>query len=78
MLKGKVMLLLVLSLLLALAACGPTLGKVVFTLNPLTNGVSTTVVDTTIANLKSAKYAINGHKSASEMSSYVFCGNLTQ
>lgn len=59
-------------------SCGPTLGKVVFTLTPLQNGVSTTTVDTTISNLKSAKYAINGHKSASEMSVYVFCGNITQ
>ncbi len=58
--------------------CGPNLGGVKFPLTPLANGVSTTTVDTTIAQLKAAKFAINGHKSASEMSTYVFCGNITQ
>lgn len=59
-------------------SCGPTLGKVVYTLSPVANGVSTTTVDVTIDKLKASKFAINGHKSASEMSIYVFCGNIAQ
>ncbi|MCA1554434.1 MAG: hypothetical protein LC737_08650 [Chloroflexi bacterium] len=59
-------------------SCGPTLGGVKFTLTPVSNGVSSTTVDTTIAALKAAKFAINAHKSSSEMGSYVFCGNITQ
>ena len=58
--------------------CGPNLGGVKYTLTPVANGVSTTMVDVTIAQLKAAKFAINGHKSAAEMSVYVFCGNITQ
>ncbi|HET6318338.1 MAG TPA: hypothetical protein VFG86_17935 [Chloroflexota bacterium] len=58
--------------------CGANLGGVKYTLTPVANGVSTTTVDVTIAQLKAAKFAINGHKSASEMSVYVFCGNITQ
>ena len=58
--------------------CGPTLGKVVYPLTNVVNGVSTTTIDATIAQLKSAKYGINGHKSAAEIGTYTFCGNLTQ
>jgi hypothetical protein len=59
-------------------SCGPTLGKVVYPLTNVVNGVSTTTVATTIANLRSAKFAINGHKSAAEIGTYVFCGALPQ
>ena len=58
--------------------CGPTLGKVVYPLTDVVNGVSTTTIDTTMAKLKSAKYGLNGHKSAAEIGTYTFCGNLTQ
>ncbi len=58
--------------------CGPSLGGVKYPLTSLTNGASTTTVDVTIAQLKSGKYAINGHKSASDMATYVYCGNITQ
>src|SRR5205823_14923234 len=58
--------------------CGPTLGKVVYPLTNVVNGVSTTTIDATMAQLKSAKYGINGHKSAAEINVYTFCGNLSQ
>ena len=58
--------------------CGPTLGAVKYPLTPLVNGVSTTTVDVTLAQLKTGKFAINGHKSASEMGTYFFCGNISQ
>src|SRR5438105_8263029 len=40
--------------------CGANLGGIKYTLTPLANGVSTTTVDVTIAQLKAAKFAING------------------
>lgn len=46
---------------------------------PLTNvieGKSTTIVKVSLADLTSKKYAINVHKSATEASVYVSCGNL--
>jgi len=58
--------------------CGPTLGKVVYPLTDVVNGVSTTTINTTMAQLKSAKYGLNGHKSAAEIGTYTFCGNLSQ
>ena len=58
--------------------CGATLGAVVYPLTNVVNGVSTTTVNVTMAKLKSAKYGINGHKSAAEIGTYTFCGNLTQ
>ena len=58
--------------------CGATLGKVVYPLTSVVNGVSTTTIDVTIAKLKSAKFGLNGHKSAAEIGTYTFCGNLTQ
>lgn len=58
--------------------CGPTLGKVVYPLSDVVNGVSTTTLNVTIAQLKAAKYGLNGHKSAAEIGTYTFCGNLPQ
>jgi hypothetical protein len=47
-----------------------------FPLSPLVNGKSETVVNASIDELTKGDYAINGHKSAQEASTYVFCGNL--
>jgi hypothetical protein len=47
---------------------------------PLTNVVngtsSTTVAGVTVAELQKEKYAINVHKSAADLKTYVSCGNL--
>jgi len=58
--------------------CGPTLGKVVHPLTDVVNGVSTTTVNVTMAQLKGGKFGINGHKSSAEIGTYTFCGNLNQ
>lgn len=47
-----------------------------YPLNNIVEGKSTTVVKVTLAELTSAKYAINVHKSAAEAAVYVSCGNL--
>jgi hypothetical protein len=50
--------------------------KPAFPLSPLVNGKSETVVNASLDELSKGGYAINGHKSAQEVSTYVFCGNL--
>lgn len=50
--------------------------KPAFPLSPLVNGRSETVVNASIDELSKGGYAINGHKSAQEVSTYVFCGDL--
>lgn len=57
-------------------AC-PNPGKVVYPLNNVVDGKSTTEVNASLTDLTSGKYAINGHKSAQEISVYVFCGDIT-
>jgi hypothetical protein len=47
-----------------------------FPLSPLVNGRSETTVSASIDELTNGTYAINGHKSAQEVSTYVFCGDL--
>src|SRR5690348_8850839 len=47
-----------------------------YPLNSVTEGKSTTVVNVSLTDLTSEKYAINVHKSAAEISVYVSCGNL--
>lgn len=56
--------------------CGPTLGKVAFPLTSLEGGKSSTTIDTTLDALMTGDFALNGHKSAAEISVYVFCGNI--
>ena len=46
-----------------------------FGLTTLTDGKSTTVIDVAIGDLRN-RYAINGHKSAQDANTYVFCGNI--
>jgi hypothetical protein len=48
-----------------------------YALQPLVNGKSTTVVQVSLSDLLVTPYAINGHKSAQEISTYVFCGSIT-
>ena len=49
--------------------------KPAYGLTTLTNGKSETMIDVPIGDLRQG-YAINGHKSAQEASTYVFCGNI--
>jgi hypothetical protein len=47
-------------------------------LHPVVNGQSMTyVAGLTVAELKKGKYAINVHKSANDLKTYVSCGDLT-
>ena len=50
--------------------------KPAFPLSPLTNGKSETVVNASLDDLEKGGYAINGHKSAQEVKTYVFCGDI--
>jgi hypothetical protein len=50
--------------------------KPAFPLSPVVNGKSETTVATSLEALQKGDYAINGHKSAKEVSTYVFCGNI--
>ena len=58
-------------------AC-PTPGAVVFPLTNVVNGMSETVLTTTLAELKAQMpLAVNVHKSATESSVYVACGGIS-
>jgi hypothetical protein len=55
----------------------PNPGAVKFPMTSVLNGESVTTIDTTLAQLKAmGKLAINIHKSVSQSSVYVSCGNL--
>ncbi len=55
----------------------PNPGAVKFPLNSVVNGTSTTVLATTLSALKGmGALAVNVHKSASQISSYVSCGDV--
>ena len=49
--------------------------KPAFPLSPVANGKSETTVNASIDDLKKG-YAINGHKSAQDLKTYVFCGDI--
>jgi hypothetical protein len=49
--------------------------KPAFPLSPVVNGKSETVVNAPLAELEKG-YAINGHKSAQDIKTYVFCGDI--
>lgn len=56
----------------------PTPGEVLYPLTNVINGVSETTLDITLENLKSQMpLAINVHKSATESSVYVACGDVS-
>jgi len=50
--------------------------KPAFPLSPVVNGKSETTVKASVKDLTSGGYAINGHKSAQDLKTYVFCGNI--
>ena len=50
--------------------------KPAFPLSPVVNGKSTTTVKASMKDLTSGGYAINGHKSAQDLKTYVFCGDI--
>ena len=47
-----------------------------FPLSPVVNGKSETTVKASMKDLTSGGYAINGHKSAQDLKTYVFCGDI--
>lgn len=57
-------------------SCAKLDPKPAFPLSPLVNGKSETVVNASLDELGKGGYAINGHKSAQEVSTYVFCGDV--
>lgn len=50
--------------------------KPAFPLSPVVDGKSETTVKASMDDLMKTKYAINGHKSAQDLKTYVFCGNI--
>ena len=50
--------------------------KPAFPLSPVVNGKSETTVKASMKDLTTGGYAINGHKSAQDLKTYVFCGDL--
>jgi hypothetical protein len=56
--------------------CGNINPAPAFGLTTLANGKSETTIDIPLTQLQQGGYAINGHKSAQEAQTYVFCGNI--
>jgi hypothetical protein len=53
--------------------------KPAYPLTTITNGTSeTTIPNLTIADLLKSPYAINAHKSTSDLKTYVACGNIAK
>jgi hypothetical protein len=50
--------------------------KPAYPLSPVVNGKSETTVKASLDSLQKGGYAINGHKSAQEAATYVFCGDI--
>jgi len=50
--------------------------KPTYPLSPLVNGKSESTVNASLDSLDKGGFAINGHKSAQEVSTYVFCGKI--
>jgi hypothetical protein len=50
--------------------------KPAYPLSPLVNGKSESTINASLDSLEKGGYAINGHKSAQEVSTYVFCGAI--
>jgi hypothetical protein len=57
-------------------SCAKLDPKPAYPLSPVVNGKSETTVKASLENLEKGGYAINGHKSAKEASTYVFCGDI--
>ena len=52
--------------------------KPTYPLSPVSNGKSETVVKASLDDLSKGGYAINVHKSAQDVKTYVSCGEITQ
>jgi hypothetical protein len=50
--------------------------KPAFPLSPVVDGKSETTVKASMEDLTTGGYAINGHKSAQDLKTYVFCGDI--
>jgi len=50
--------------------------KPAYGLTTLTDGKSETTIDVSLTALQTGGFAINGHKSAQDANTYVFCGNI--
>jgi len=50
--------------------------KPAYGLTTLANGKSETTIDVPLNTLQTGAFAINGHKSAQDAKTYVFCGNI--
>jgi len=50
--------------------------KPAFPLSPVVDGKSETTVKASMKDLTTGGYAINGHKSAQDLKTYVFCGDI--
>ena len=50
--------------------------KPAYPLSPVVNGKSETTVNASLDSLEKGGYAINGHKSAQDVKTYVFCGPI--
>ena len=50
--------------------------KPAYGLTTLADGKSETTIDVPLSTLEAGGFAINGHKSAQDVNTYVFCGNI--
>jgi len=50
--------------------------KPAYGLTTLSNGKSETTIDVPLNTLQTSAFSINGHKSAQDATTYVFCGNI--
>lgn len=50
--------------------------KPAYGLTTMTDGKSETTIDVPLNTLQTGAFAINGHKSAQDVNTYVFCGNI--
>src|SRR5262245_18268765 len=50
--------------------------KPAYGLTTLADGKSETTIDASLGSLQAGGFAINGHKSAQDVSTYVFCGDI--
>ena len=57
--------------------CDKLDAKPAYPRSPVVNGKSETTINASLDDLAKG-YAINGHKSAEDLKTYVFCGNITQ
>jgi hypothetical protein len=59
-------------------SCAKLDPKPAYPLSPVVNGKSETTVNASLDSLEKGGYAINGHKSAQDVATYVFCGDISK